>query len=129
MTAAAIDPFAPLHEVASLIERRDLSPVALTEAILARIAARDPLLNAYQRVLADQAREDARHAEREIAAGGYRGPLHGVPIAVKDLLATRGILTTAGSRVLASWVPDEYATAVRRLRESGAGIVGKTRLS
>ena len=129
MTVTAIDPFAPLHEVASLLERRELSPVELTEAILLRIDALDPALNAYQLVLADRAREDARRAEAEIAAGRYRGPLHGVPIAVKDLLATAGVTTAAGSKVLADWVPDEDATAVRRFREAGAVIVGKTRMS
>ena len=129
MTGTAIDPFAPLHQVAGLLERRALSPVELTGAILARIETLDPALNAYQVVLADQAREQARTAERELAAGRYRGPLHGVPFAVKDLLATAGLPTTAGSKVLAGWVPDEDATAVRLLREAGAVIVGKTRMS
>lgn len=123
------DPYAPLHEVAAGIERREVSPVALTEATLERIAEYDPALNAYQLVLADRAREAAAAAEREIAAGQYRGPLHGVPLAIKDLLATAGIVTTAGSKVLADWVPDEDATAVRLLKEAGAVIVGKTRMS
>jgi aspartyl-tRNA(Asn)/glutamyl-tRNA(Gln) amidotransferase subunit A len=124
-----LDPFAPLHEVAAAIDRREVSPVALAEATLARIAARDPALNAFQLVLADEARAAAAEAEREIAAGRYRGPFHGVPVAVKDLLTMRGTVTTAGSRVLADWAPDEDATAVRLLREAGATIVGKTRLS
>lgn len=127
--SAAIDPFASLHEVAEAIQRRDLSPVALTEEALARIDAHDPTLNAYQLVLHDEAREAAQRAEREIAAGCYRGPFHGVPVAVKDLLATQGTPTTAGSKVLADWIPDEDATAVRLLREAGAVIVGKTRMS
>ena len=125
----AIDPFAPLYEVAARIARRQFSPRALTETVLERIAERDPDLNAFQLVLHEEAREAAAQAEREIAARHYRGPLHGVPVAIKDLLATKGIVTTAGSKVLAGWVPDEDATAVRRLREAGAVIVGKTRLS
>jgi Asp-tRNA(Asn)/Glu-tRNA(Gln) amidotransferase A subunit family amidase len=129
VTTVAVDPFAPLHEVATAIERRELSPVEVTEAILARIDARDPALNAFQLVLHGRARADAARAAREIAAGRYRGPLHGVPCAVKDLLATAGLPTTAGSKVLAGWVPDEDATAVRLLREAGAVIVGKTRMS
>lgn len=123
------DPFAPLHVVADAIAARDVSPVALTEATLERIARHDPALNAYQLVMADEARAAAAQAEREIAAGTYRGPFHGVPVAVKDLLATAGFATTAGSKILADWVPDEDAEAVRRLKEGGAVIVGKTRMS
>ncbi|MGN6700357.1 MAG: amidase family protein, partial [Thermomicrobiales bacterium] len=124
-----IDPFAPLHEVAGALVSGAVSPVALTEAMLARIAEHDPALNAFQIVLADRARQAADAAARDIAGGRYRGPLHGVPVAVKDLLATAGVPTTAGSRVLANWVPDEDATAVRRLQDAGAIIVGKTRMS
>jgi Asp-tRNA(Asn)/Glu-tRNA(Gln) amidotransferase A subunit family amidase len=126
---AAIDPFAPLHEVARAIASGTVSPVALTDALLARIAEHDPKLNAFQIVLADQARAAAAAAAREIAAGRNRGPLHGVPVAVKDLLATAGVATTAGSKVLANWAPDEDATAVRRLKDAGAIVVGKTRMS
>jgi aspartyl-tRNA(Asn)/glutamyl-tRNA(Gln) amidotransferase subunit A len=114
-----------LEEAASGIREGRLSPVALTEASLARIAALEPRLNAFITVTADLAREQARTAEREIEAGRYKGPLHGIPIAVKDLFATKGIRTTAGSRILASWVPAEDATVVRRLREAGAVLLGK----
>jgi len=76
-------------------------------------------------VTADLARQRAREAGDEIAAGRYRGPLHGIPVAVKDLFATKGIRTTAGSRILADWIPDEDATVVRRLREAGAVLLGK----
>jgi aspartyl-tRNA(Asn)/glutamyl-tRNA(Gln) amidotransferase subunit A len=120
---------APLHAVAAAIAARQVSPVELTEAILARIAEHDPHLSAYQMVLAEQARAAAAEAEREIMAGNYLGPFHGVPVAVKDLLATAGLPTTAGSKILADWVPDRDATAVRRLKEAGAVIVGKTRMS
>ncbi len=124
-----LDPFAPLHVVAAAIAAGAVSPVALTEVMLERIAQYDPALNAYQMVLADGARVAAREAEREIAAGHYRGPLHGVPVAVKDLLAMAGLPTTAGSKVLADWAPAEDAEAVRRFKEGGAVIVGKTRMS
>lgn len=123
------DPFAPLHVVAAAIEAGTISPVELTELMLARIARHDPALNAYQLVLAEESRAAAREAEAEIAAGRYRGPFHGVPFALKDLLATAGIPTTAGSKILADWVPDQDATAVRRLKEAGAILIGKTRMS
>jgi len=128
-TTDPLDPFAPLHVVAAAIAAGAVSPVALTEVMLERIARYDPALNAYQMVLADGARVAAREAEREIAAGHYRGPLHGVPVAVKDLLAMAGLPTTAGSKVLADWAPAEDAEAVRRFKEGGAVIVGKTRMS
>ena len=120
---------ATIGAIAERIRRREVSPVELTERALARIAERDPILNAFQLVLAEPARAAARRAEREIAAGTYRGPLHGVPIAVKDLLAMAGTPTTAGSKILAGWVTDFDATAVERLVSAGAVIVGKTRLS
>src|SRR5207244_7225723 len=104
---------------------RRTSPVSLVESCLARIEVVEPRLNAFITVTAGLAREQARQAEREIEAGRYKGPLHGIPIAVKDLFATRGIRTTAGSRILADWVPDEDATVVRKLREAGAVLLGK----
>jgi len=128
-TTDPLDPFAPLHVVAAAIAAGAVSPVALIEVMLERIARYDPALNAYQMVLADGARVAAQEAEREIAAGHYRGPLHGVPVAVKDLLAMAGLPTTAGSKVLADWEPAEDAEAVRRFKEGGAVIVGKTRMS
>ncbi len=124
-----LDPFAPLHVVAAAIAAGAVSPVAMTELMLERIAQYDPALNGYQMVLADGARTAAREAEREIAAGRYRGPFHGVPVAMKDLLAMAGLPTTAGSKVLADWLPDEDAEAVRRFKEAGAVIIGKTRMS
>ncbi len=100
----------------------------MTERVLARIDALDDTLNAFVTVLSEQALHDAREAEREILAGRYRGPLHGVPVSIKDLFATKGIRTTAGSRVLANHVPDHDATVVERLRTAGAIIVGKTNM-
>ncbi len=120
---------ASIAQVAGLIRSRQVSPVELAQQTLARIAERDPLLNAFQLVLADRALAAARRAEQQIAAGDYRGPLHGVPIAVKDLLALAGTPTTAGSKSLAGQVADFDAAAVERLEATGAVIVGKTRLS
>jgi len=114
-----------LEEAAALVRDRRISPTQLTEACLARIEAVESRLNAFVTVTADLARAQAREAADEIAAGRYRGPLHGIPVAVKDLFATKGIRTTAGSRILADWIPDEDATVVRRLREAGAVLLGK----
>jgi aspartyl-tRNA(Asn)/glutamyl-tRNA(Gln) amidotransferase subunit A len=119
----------PIGTAAAQIRTRQVSPTELTEQALARIAERDPQLNAFQLVLADQARAAARRAEQEIAAGQYRGPLHGIPVAVKDLLALTGTRTTAGSKIFADRVTDFDAAAAERLAAAGAVIVGKTRLS
>jgi len=118
----------PLSQLAPLIRKKDLSPVELLEAILTRIERFDSQLNSYITVLADSARAEARQAEKEILNGHYRGPLHGIPVSIKDLFATRGARTTCGSKVLADWVPDYDATAVARWREAGAVIVGKTNM-
>ena len=114
-----------LEDAAAAIRERRLSPTSLVESCLARIEMLAPRLNAFITVTAGLAREQARQAEREIAGGRYKGPLHGIPVAVKDLFATSGIRTTAGSRILAEWVPSEDATVVRRLREAGAVLLGK----
>ena len=114
-----------LEDAAALVRDRRVMPAELTEACLARIEAVEPRLNAFVTVTAEVARTQAREAGDEIAAGRYRGPLHGIPVAVKDLFATRGIRTTAGSRILADWIPDEDATVVGRLREAGAVLLGK----
>jgi len=114
---------------AAAIRAGATTPTALVEAALARIAALDGSLNAFQLVLAEQALADARRAEAELAAGQDRGPLHGLPVAVKDLLDMGGLPTTAGSLILAHTTAAADATAVARLRAAGAIIVGKTRLS
>lgn len=105
------------------------TPVALAEAALARIDALNPRLNAFQIVTAEAALADARRAQAELAAGQDRGPLHGVPVAVKDLFDVAGLPTAAGSKVRAGVVAAEDATVVARLRAAGAVIVGKTRMS
>jgi amidase len=114
-----------LAEVSARLRDGALSPVELTEALLARIEALEPRLHAFARVTADRALEDARRAEEELARGVWRGPLHGVPIALKDLVDTAGIATEAGMKALAGRVPDEDATVARRLREAGAVLLGK----
>lgn len=121
--------FASLREVAALLRRREVSAAELTDLSLRRIERFDGALNAFQLVTADQAREAAGTADREIGAGHYRGALHGVPVAVKDLFAMQGTPTYAGS--LHAWPGYERfdAAAVERLRAAGAVIVGKTRMS
>jgi aspartyl-tRNA(Asn)/glutamyl-tRNA(Gln) amidotransferase subunit A len=118
--------FEPMHVVAERVARREVSPVALTEAALARVTADGERLNPFITLTAELALEMAREAEREIGAGQYRGPLHGIPTVLKDLLQTAGTRTTGGSRILGEWVPEEDATVVRLLREAGAVFVGKT---
>lgn len=114
-----------LEEAAELVRTRRISPVEITDACLARIASLEPRLNAFVTVTADLAREQAAEAEREVASGRYRGPLHGIPMAVKDLFATKGTRTTAGSRMLKDWIPSADATVVRKLRDAGAVPLGK----
>ncbi|HEY8492029.1 MAG TPA: amidase [Dehalococcoidia bacterium] len=117
-----------IRQAADALRRRELSPVDLTEAVLDRVRRLDGVLNAYITVTEEAALAQARAAEREIAAGTYRGPLHGIPLAYKDLFATRGVRTTAGSRLLAGWVPDYDAEAVARLHAAGAVMLGKLNL-
>lgn len=114
-----------LAEASERIRAGVLSPVALTEAFLARIAALDPGLRAFARVTPERALDDARRAEEEMARGQRRGPLHGVPIALKDLVDTAGIATEAGMKALAGRIPDEDSTVAARLREAGAVLLGK----
>ena len=117
-----------LHAVSQLVQNRDVSPVELTNASLEAIAAHNPTLNAFIAVLDDRARTAAQQAEDEIAAGNYRGPLHGVPVAVKDLMAMAGTHTRAGSIVLGDELDAEDSEVVKRLQDAGAIIVGKTHM-
>jgi aspartyl-tRNA(Asn)/glutamyl-tRNA(Gln) amidotransferase subunit A len=118
-------PFFTIAEAAARIEARTLSPVELLEACLARIEALDGALNSHILVLADQARTAARQAEAEIMAGHWKGPLHGIPIGLKDIYNTAGIATTGHSALFRDHVPTEDAFTVRCLRESGAIFTGK----
>lgn len=130
MTAKAIDlHYLELMKVAALIRTREISSQEVTRAQLDRIASVDGELHSYALVMADAALARAEGADAEIAAGRYRGPLHGVPIAVKDLCQTKGFPTAAGMAVHRDFVPDEDATVVRRLNEAGAVLLGKTQLT
>ncbi|MGH7823468.1 MAG: amidase, partial [Candidatus Binatia bacterium] len=115
----------PLTEAAEAIRSREISPIELTEAYLGRIEKVNPEVNAYVTVTAERARTDARQATEEIARGNYRGALHGIPLALKDLFDTAGIRTTAGSKFFADHVPAVDSTAARRLREAGSVLLGK----
>ena len=121
--------FHDLVEVGKLIKSQSVSSRAVTEAQLQRIAVLDSDLRAYVHVLPTTALAQADVADKEIAAGQHRGPLHGVPIAIKDLCWTEGVPTAAGTIVHKNFVPTEDATAVRRLKEAGAVLVGKTQLT
>jgi aspartyl-tRNA(Asn)/glutamyl-tRNA(Gln) amidotransferase subunit A len=117
-----------LVEVAARLQRRELSPVDLVRATLRRVEAVNPKLNAYITVLAEDALRDAVVAERAIGHGTYLGPLHGVPVSLKDLFWTRGVRTTAGSRVLADAVPEVNGAVIERLQGAGAILIGKANL-
>ena len=124
----------PLHyqsirEVSSRIRRGELTSVALTRALLERIAALDGGLRAYSVVMADAAMAAAEATDREMAGGRIRSPLHGVPVAVKDLCRTKGVRTRAGMPLLNDHVPDHDSTAVARFREAGAVLLGKLELT
>ena len=122
-------PFLTVTELVPLLESRAVSPVAATEAYLERIDRVDGQLNSYITVCREEARAAAREAEGEIAAGKYRGPLHGVPVAVKDQLDSQGIRTTGGSTILADHIPDRDATVIAKLKEAGAIMLGKLNMS
>ncbi len=118
-------PFLSAGDLSRLIQSKEVSPVEATEAYLDRIDALDFRFNSYLTVMREQALDEARQAERDIAGGNYLGPLHGVPVAVKDQFWSKGVRTTGGSRILADFVPDEDATVVANLRSAGAVILGK----
>ena len=110
------------------IQENTVSPVDVVDACLKRIATLNPVLNAFVTVMVDDARDQAREAEAEIKRGGWRGPLHGVPVAVKDFYDTAGVATTAGSEQFKDRVPGTNAEAVGRLRRAGAIVIGKTNM-
>ena len=123
---AALEPTGlSLREVGDRIAGRELSPVEAVDATLARIETIDPKLNSYIHVSEEQARMAAKGAEASIAAGYHLGPLHGVPVALKDLVAVRGEVSSAGSKILGEMVPAEDAAVAARLRAAGAIFVGR----
>src|SRR5579863_331848 len=124
--------FAGIEEIAALFRKRKLSPVELAKSILGRIDQFNPKLNAYITVTRDVALAQARKAEAELFAPRGRkgrrdlGPLHGIPVSLKDNICTAGIRTTAGSKILEDFLPQRDARLVAMLKEAGAIIVGKT---
>ncbi|MCZ0952040.1 MAG: amidase [Rhodospirillaceae bacterium] len=120
--------YATISQAAAAIRVGATSAVELTRLCLARVELLDGLLNAFITVSADAALDEARQADRELAAGRDRGPLHGIPVAIKDLVDTRGVLTTYGSRYYSDHVPEEDAAVITRLRDAGAVFLGKTGL-
>ena len=122
-------PFLSATELGRLIYEKQISPLEAVDAYLSRIAAVDPKLNAYITVTAEAARQAAHNAGQEIIAGHHRGPLHGVPVAIKDQIHTEGIRTTDGSKIRANFVPSEDATVVTNLKTAGAILLGKLNMS
>jgi amidase/aspartyl-tRNA(Asn)/glutamyl-tRNA(Gln) amidotransferase subunit A len=118
--------FLPAAELAMRIKRRDLSPVEVVEAYLNRIESRNPIVNAYTLVLGDQAMDAARAAEAAVMSGRPLGPLHGIPVGIKDLDDVAGVPTSMGSRAVHGRVPKTSAVAVQRLLDAGAIVLGKT---
>ncbi|MGZ5148356.1 MAG: amidase family protein, partial [Burkholderiales bacterium] len=107
-----------IAQASGLIAQRKLSPVEYADALLSRIETFDPQLNAFITVTGDLARKQAREAEAEITAGRLRGPLHGIPFALKDIYGTKGILTSGGSKVCKDNVPTSDATTTRKLLDA-----------
>lgn len=117
-----------IAELAPKIRTKEISPVELTDAVLAQVERLQPTLNSFITILDDEARRQAKELEAALMRGDYRGPLHGIPIGIKDNIATAGIRTTVGSKVLAEHVPTEDACVVSRCKEAGAIIIGKENL-
>ena len=117
--------YKPITELSHLIRTRQLSPVELTDLYLQRIGQFDGDLKSYITVLPEIARQEAREAERAVAEGSELGLLHGIPLAYKDEFYTKGVRTTCGSLILSEFVPDYDATAVGKLHEAGAVMLGK----
>lgn len=117
--------FLTIAKAAELIQTRKISPVELTQALLARVAELDPQINAFITVTAELALQQARQAQKEIAAGCYRGPLHGIPFGLKDLYYTAGILTSGHSRIGMSHIPGVDATTTAKLYQAGGHIAGQ----
>jgi aspartyl-tRNA(Asn)/glutamyl-tRNA(Gln) amidotransferase subunit A len=122
-------PFLSATELAALIQSREVSPVEAAQAYLERIDRVDGKLHSYITVCREEALTQARQAEREIARGRYRGPMHGIPVAVKDQIYTNGIRTTGGSAILSDFVPDQDATIIAKLNTAGSVLLGKLNMS
>jgi amidase len=118
-----------LTTVAQRLQARDLSPIELTRHLLDRITRLDPHFHSYVTVLDEQALAQARAAEADIVRGRYRGPLHGIPVAVKDLCCTQNIPTTCGAQMFSTWTPTQDSTVVEKLTAAGAILLGKLHMT
>ena len=112
-------------DLSKLVQNKEISPVEIIEAHLTRIDATEPVLNSFITLLADEARGAALQAEKDIQAGRYKGPLHGIPVALKDLYNTGGVRTTSGSRIFDNFIPTEDCTVAAKFQQAGAILVGK----
>ena len=117
-----------IEQAARLLRRSEISPVEMVEVSLARIERWSGPLNVFLTVLAENARRQAKVAEREIRRGRAKSPLHGIPVSLKDNFWTRGVRTTAGSTILANWVPNADSDVAKSLAEAGAILLGKTNM-
>jgi len=122
-------PFLSAGDLSRLIQSKEISPVEAINAYLDRIESEDFRFHSYLTVIREQALSDAAQAEMDIAFGNHRGPMHGVPVAVKDQFWSKGVRTTSGSRILTDFVPDEDATVITNLRNAGAVVLGKTNMT
>ena len=117
--------YASAGTLSRLVQSKEISPVDIIDAHLARIEATEPMLNSFITLLPEEARAAARRAEQEIQSGNYRGPLHGIPVALKDLFNTGGVRTTSGSRVFDNFIPDRDCTVASKFHQAGAILLGK----
>ena len=122
-------PFLSAGNLSRLIQSKEVSPVEATKAYLDRIESEDFRFHSYLTVMRERALADATQAELDIISGNHRGPMHGVPVAVKDQFWSQGVRSTGGSRILADFVPDEDATVITNLRNAGAVVLGKTNMT
>ena len=120
-----ISPLRPLPRLDEELRAKEITSVALTRMMLDRIDRLNPVLNCYITICRDEALQNSEKLDRRLLAGEDLGPLHGVPVAVKDNLATAGIRTTIGSRIFSGWIPDRDSTVVRKIKEAGGAILGK----
>ena len=118
--------YLPVVDMAEAIKTKKLSPVEVMDAILSRIERLNPKVNAYCTLVAESARKQAVEAEAMVMKGEELGPLHGIPVSIKDLIFTSGIRTTGGSMIYENFVPDQDAIVVERLKAAGAIVIGKT---
>jgi len=121
-------PFHTISEVSDLIKKKEISPVDLTEAVIRRIEEVDTRVNSYITTLKDEAIRSAKEAEELISSGKYKGPLHGVPIGLKDIFCMKGVKTTCGSKILENFISPYDATVTQKLKEAGAVILGKNNM-